>query len=1169
MKNLRSNVLAAFGWLFVIAASASAQTPTYYLHSENSVDEFCCFQLKTTSPDSAGVIFLSGELKNLPPQTGSLRLFITNPNVPGIAGTIASGTTLTATFWMRKTAAFGVVLPRAEFSVNFLGTPLCTATGTAGPAPIPDQRLTTTIAEYTFSCQTTSAVTTTNTDKIFVRAGFNMTTGPGNKSMKVELRYEGNVAPIYNSRIAVPNPVPPVPSITNLNPSSAPVNTSVIATGTNFGATQGSSTIKFNGTTATPTNWSSTSITAPVPAGATSGPVVVTVNGVPSTGTSFTVIPPPTLSTLTPSTAHLSDAVVIAGNNFLNSQGTSTVKFNGTTASPTNWSNTSITVPVPSGATNGNVVVTVSNQASNGLPFTVIPPPALKWATPTSGQVGASTTIVGTNFGATQGSSTIAFNGTTAAVTSWGNTSIIATVPSGATTGNVTVTVSNQASNGVPFSVLLPGTMGGTITRVTGGTPISGATVQAVLAGVVKGSSNSAANGTYSISGLDPGSYDVRVFASGFANELRQTVAVTSSTSTTLDVGMYQPGSASGRVTQIDGITPLVGAAVTVYVGPSQKGSTNTNATGDYLISGLRPGSYTVQAANVGYTTREQSAAVTESAATTTNFSLNGAPSVPVLYAYDELGRLVQVTDPSGASAIYRYDEVGNIIAIERPGTTALAISSFSPTSGAVPATVTIYGSGFNATAASNTVTFNGTAATVDSASPTQLVVTVPSGATTGAVAVTNTVTSGSATTTTNFTVTTSQLPVITSFTPAAGASPTALGIDGTGFDPVAANNIIKLNATFVQPSSGTATHLSTAVPPNASSGRIRVSTVAGTGTSATDFWIPPPPNPLGGPPFTTAKLEFKARMNGFGVNNSVQATIGTSGNIGLILFDGVPGQRVTVKTTAGNTGNTAIRVISPSNVEIAEALAINNFDSFIDVLTLGTTGSYTVTVEPSTTGNITVIVFDVPGDFTGTITPGGSPVPATISIPGQKAAITFTAAVGQRISLSMTGIGSGCTIVAIKKPDTTLQASQNCLTTTGAFIDRQVLTVAGTYTIAIDPDGTATTGTTTLTLHDVPADITGPLTINGGPMSVPITVPGQNASATFAGNATQAITVPAPHATKCATLTLLRQDNVTVVASAFCNALTTTLPATETYNLRMDPSGADTGTYSLRVNSP
>ena len=46
----------------------------------------------------------------------------------------------------------------------------------------------------------------------------------------------------------------------------------------------------------------------------------------------------------------------------------------------------------------------------------------------------------------------------------------------------------------------------------------------------------------------------------------------------------------SGKVTQIDGVTPIAGAAVSVYAGPLKKGSAATNASGDYTIAALHPG---------------------------------------------------------------------------------------------------------------------------------------------------------------------------------------------------------------------------------------------------------------------------------------------------------------------------------------------------------------------------------------------------------------------------------------------------------------------------------------------------------------------------------------------------------------------------------------------------
>src|SRR5881628_131034 len=95
------------------------------------------------------------------------------------------------------------------------------------------------------------------------------------------------------------NPSPA--SITSLNPTSGFAGTSVTISGANFGATQGTSTVKFNGTAATPTSWSATSIVVPVPAGATTGNVVVTVGGVASNGVSFTVTAPgPSITNLNP-----------------------------------------------------------------------------------------------------------------------------------------------------------------------------------------------------------------------------------------------------------------------------------------------------------------------------------------------------------------------------------------------------------------------------------------------------------------------------------------------------------------------------------------------------------------------------------------------------------------------------------------------------------------------------------------------------------------------------------------------------------------------------------------------------------------------------------------------------------------------------------------------------
>ena len=251
-----------------------------------------------------------------------------------------------------------------------------------------------------------------------------------------------------------PNP-PLTPSITSVSPSSGRVGTSVTITGANFGATQGTSTVTFNGAVATPTSWSATSIVAPVPTGAGTGNVVVTVGGMASNGVSFTVTTTsPSITGLNPASGPVGTSVTITGANFGSTQGASTVTFNGTVATPTSWSDMSIVVQVPTGAGTGNVVVTVGGLASNGVSFTVTTTsPIISGLSPRSGPVGTSVTITGTNFGSTQGASTVTFNGTVATPTSWSATGIVAPVPAGASTGGVVVTVGGQASNAASFTV--------------------------------------------------------------------------------------------------------------------------------------------------------------------------------------------------------------------------------------------------------------------------------------------------------------------------------------------------------------------------------------------------------------------------------------------------------------------------------------------------------------------------------------------------------------------------------------------------------------------------------------------------------------------------------------------------------------------------------------------
>src|SRR3989442_12334957 len=117
---------------------------------------------------------------------------------------------------------------------------------------------------------------------------------------------------------------------------------------------------------------------------------------------------------------------------------------------------------------------------------------------------------------------------------------------------------------------------------------------------------------------------------------------------------------------------------------------------------------------------------------------LLGQAPITFQYLYDDTGQLTRVVDSTGVVIEYVYDPVGNMLEVRRSTVTpgALTIFSFTPQQGGALTIITIQGQGFSPTPPANTVLFNGTAATVVSATATTLVVMVPVGATTGPITV-------------------------------------------------------------------------------------------------------------------------------------------------------------------------------------------------------------------------------------------------------------------------------------------------------------------------------------------------------------------------------------------------------------------------------------------------
>ena len=345
------------------------------------------------------------------------------------------------------------------------------------------------------------------------------------------------------------------PSISNISPGGGVAGTVVTITGVNFGSSQGTSTVTFNGMAASPTNWSGTSISMPVPTGATTGNVLVTVAGVASNTYGFEVgTAAPNITSLSPTSGAVGTSVTIKGTGFGSTQGASTVNFNGVSGVPSSWSATQIKVPVPTGVTTGNVVVTVSGTLSNSINF-VVPGtgPTTTNLSPTSGPVGTSVTIAGANFGPTQGASTVAFNGTAAVATGWSPTSIVATVPSGATSGSVVVTVAGTASSGSTFTIA-PSITNLSPTSGIGGTTV---TITGTSFGSSQGTSTVTFNGTAATpTGWGPSSISVPVPATAATGNVVVTVAGVASNGVNFAV--------APNITSLSPTSGAVGTSVTI-----------------------------------------------------------------------------------------------------------------------------------------------------------------------------------------------------------------------------------------------------------------------------------------------------------------------------------------------------------------------------------------------------------------------------------------------------------------------------------------------------------------------------------------------------------------------------------------------------------------------------
>ncbi|MFY0566914.1 IPT/TIG domain-containing protein [Archangium lansingense] len=242
------------------------------------------------------------------------------------------------------------------------------------------------------------------------------------------------------------------PTLTSISPSAGGVETFVYLYGLGF---TGTTRVSFNGI---PARYFSSSgdgaLTVQVPPGATSGPIQVTNSvGSATSSTSFTVLPPPAVTGLSPTSGPVATRVTLTGTGFT---GTSTVRFGGVSSSRFEvLSDTQMTADVPSGAVSGPVTLSgVAGSSLASVDFSVVSgcAPFITGFSPDSGGPSVLTTVRG---GCFTGTTQVRLNGTPVRLWAGSDESLSFQIPEGATSGPISVqNLLGTATSSQPFTVV-------------------------------------------------------------------------------------------------------------------------------------------------------------------------------------------------------------------------------------------------------------------------------------------------------------------------------------------------------------------------------------------------------------------------------------------------------------------------------------------------------------------------------------------------------------------------------------------------------------------------------------------------------------------------------------------------------------------------------------------
>jgi hypothetical protein len=341
-----------------------------------------------------------------------------------------------------------------------------------------------------------------------------------------------------------------------------------------------------------------------------------------------------------------------------------------------------------------------------------------------------------------------------------------------------------------------------------------------------------------------------------------------------------------------------------------------------------------------------------------TSVANNGTASITVPNVSTSLARvMVEAAD----NYFFDISDADFVIA-PGPGST---IVGFAPASGPVGTAVTITGTNFTGATA---VTINGTPATFTVNSATQIIATVSAGTTTGLITVTTP--AGASVSATPFVV--GSPPTVTSFTPTTGPAGINVVISGTGFTAGSQVQFNGINAPVF--SLNSSTQITVTVPIGATTGPISVITPLGTGTSATNFTVPPAPIITSFTP-TTAPAGAVIVITGNNFNGATQVTF--NGTVAPV-FTVNSNTQITV-TVPVNSTTGYITVTTPIGIAVSTVRFVGQVPLITSFTPTSGVAGTTVIIRGNFFNGATQVAFN------GTVAPGfvvNSNTQITVTVP-------------------------------------------------------------------------------------------------------------------------------------------------------------------------------------------